>query len=241
MSNDRDRKGKVRFPNISDERKREAKQEHAGPATPRSTKTKSGAKPAENVTMQAASDVIDAVPIHPLVLEDGVTHINIDAHARTELGRMLVHKHASKFEHPQFGRFRSVEGFWGFIRDGAKDDKWRYMSGMNARHETRRLGPRYINNFYQIIMEANFFKAEQNEPIKQLLLASTLPFDHYYIFRGKEVSPSDPGLPIRPQIAPWLTRGFEDIRKMLKEGRRPEKPDYSDVYNPSPEPGGSET
>jgi hypothetical protein len=79
-------------------------------------------------------------------------------------------------------------------------------------------------------MEANFYKVDQNEAIKALMLASTLPFDHYYIFRSAEMSDDNPGLPTRPQIAPWITRGFEEIRQLLKDGKRPDKPDYSDVY-----------
>ena len=173
---------------------------------------------------------VHQIPTHPMVLQDGVTHINIDSYAKTELGRMLVHKFPAKFEHPTFGRFKSVEGFWGFIRDGARDDQWRYLSGMPAKRETRNLGPRYITNFHQIIMEANFYKVDQNEAIKALMLASSLPFDHYYIFRSDEMADDNPGLPTRPQIAPWLIRGFEEIRQLLKDGKRPEKPDYSDVY-----------
>lgn len=236
MLSDRERKGRVRFPNISEERRREATQEQSDTGSSAQDNTRTGAKPAENV-MQAVTDEVQ-VPVHPLVLEDGTTHINIDAFAQTELGRMLVHQFASKFEHPQFGRFRSVEGFWGYVRDNTRDDRWRYVSGMTAKRETRNLGVRWIANFHQIIMEANYFKIEQNDHLKALFVASELPFDHYYIFRGKEAIASDPGFPIRPQIAPWFTRGMESIRTLMKEGRRPDKPDYSDVFNPNPERNG---
>lgn len=234
MYNDRERKGKVRFPNISEDRRREASQSHTAPRTDHTTRT--GGKPAENV-MQAVTEELE-VPTHPLVLDDGRTHINIDAFARTELGRMLVHQFPARFEHPEFGRFRSVEGFWGYVRDRDRDDRWRYVSGMAAKRETRNQGEVWLTDFHQIIMEANFFKIEQNAHIRELLIATDLPFDHYYIFRKKDAAPNNPGFPVRPQIAPWLTRGMDSIRTMLKEGRRPDKPDYSDVFNILPKPEG---
>lgn len=228
MLNDRERKGKrartVSDAHLNDIRMQRAR-EHARKDSPNLPEI----KPAENSAMPAVL-VTPETLIHPLVLQDGVTHINIDAHARTELGRLLLHKLASRFEHPMFGQFKSVEGFWGFIRDGARDDRWRYVSGMAAKYETRKLGPRYIANIHQIIMEANFYKVEQNETIRSLMVASTLPFDHYYIFRSPEMAEDNPGVPIRPQIAPWLTRGFEEIRTLLQFGKRPDRPDYTDVY-----------
>lgn len=231
MRNNRDKKSKSHYPIVSDAHTNDINQHYANVVeTGANTTTTPGKKPAENTHMNAVAAEIPAITIHPMVLQDGVSHINIDAHGRTELGRMLVHKYLARFEHPTFGRFNSVEGFWGFIRDGARDDRWRYLSGMAAKRETRDLGKRYVANFHQIIMEANFFKVEQNEAIRALMMASTLPFEHYYIFRSAEMAPTDPGVPTRPQIAPWLTRGFDDIRKMLLAGKRPEKPDYSDVF-----------
>lgn len=230
MFSDRERKGRTRF-HVSDQHGEDAREQRAAHRnrTARS-KTTPDTKSVERSEMNAVLEKPLVIPTHPLVLQDGVTHINIDSYAKTELGRMLVHKFSARFEHPTFGRFKSIEGFWGFIRDGARDDRWRYVSGMTAKRETRNLGPRYIANFHQIIMEANFFKVEQNETIKELMLASTLPFEHYYIFRSKEMTADDPGVPTRPQIAHWLTQGFEDIRQLLRDGKRPVKPDYSDIY-----------
>lgn len=248
MLNDRERKGRTRF-HVSDQHGDDARQQRVShrdrhPRTIKTPDPKSVEKTEMNAVLekpQAVEPTLQAIPTHPMVLQDGVTHINIDAYAKTELGRMLVHKFSARFEHPTFGRFKSVEGFWGFIRDGARDDRWRYVSGMTAKRETRNLGSRYVANFHQIIMEANFFKVSQNEAIKELMMASTLPFEHYYIYRSEEMTPDNPGVPTRPQIASWLTRGFEDIRKMLLNGTRPEKPDYSDVYFTPGESSDSET
>ncbi|BDD79564.1 hypothetical protein [Burkholderia phage FLC9] len=230
MLNDREKKLRTRRRMVSEQHQLDV--EHAQPRERTNTRTKSGEKPAEKSmnTVIESNDQQVHVPVHPLVLEDGVKHINIDTYAKTDLGKMLVHKYPAPFEHPKFGRFRSVEGFWGYIRTGAREDRWRYLSGMPAKRETRNLDKRWIKNFHQIIMEANFHKVNQNEDIKKLMLASTLPFDHYYIFRSEQMKPDDPGLPTRPQIASWLCEGFEDIRRLLREGKQPEVPDYEDVY-----------
>lgn len=230
MFNDREKKLRPRYPMISNQH-HDDRSRRVGDRSVARTKTTPGKKPEGKQRMNVAVGTPDQdIAIHQMVLHDGLTHINIDSHAKTELGRMLVHKYPSKFEHPTFGRFKSIEGFWGYIRDGARDDRWRYVSGMSAKRETRALGPRFIANFHQIIMEANFLKVEQNETVRALMIASTLPFEHYYIFRSEEMSPDNPGVPTRPQIASWLTRGFEEIRTMLIKGTRPEKPDYSDIY-----------
>jgi hypothetical protein len=237
MYNDREKKLRTRRRVISEQHQLDV--DHAKPRERTyNTKTMPGEKPAEK-SMTAVIETKDQqveVPTHPLVLEDGVKHINIDTYAKTELGRMLVHKFPAKFEHPTFGRFRSIEGFWGFIRTGAREDRWRYLSGMPAKRETRNLDKRWIKNFHQIIMEANFYKVSQNDEIKKLMLASTLPFDHYYIFRSEKMTDNDPGLPTRPQIATWLCAGFEEIRTLLRAGKQPVTPDYSDVYLGSDEP-----
>jgi hypothetical protein len=44
--------------------------------------------------------------------EDGVTHINIYSKGKTELGRWLTNFSYSPFNHPEYGKFLSMEGFW---------------------------------------------------------------------------------------------------------------------------------
>ena len=174
-------------------------------------------------------------PTHPHQLEDGKTHINIDARGQTELGRMLVHTFKSNMIHPTFGPFNSIEGFWAYIRSNVKSDRdrFRYVSGTTAKRESRIKDPRYIQNFHDIIIEANYFKILQNEKLKKLFIESTLPFDSYYIFHSKE-SKATEGMLVRPQIHSWLMPGFEKIRRMIREERQFGRVNYGDLIDPQP-------
>ena len=45
-------------------------------------------------------------------LNDGVDHINIYSRGKTQLGRMLSNFYLSPFNHPVYGGFNTVEGFY---------------------------------------------------------------------------------------------------------------------------------
>lgn len=152
---------------------------------------------------------------------DGITHINIDKKGRTELGRQLTHMSRSSFSHPEFGPFQSIEGFIGFIRSGAKDDQFHYVHGMNARFRAKNQDSDFILGFREIVMEANYLKITQNEFLLQLFRQSELPFDHYYLL--------DSGRPVKPRNAEWIIPGFEELRRLIREGKPHPKVDYSGI------------
>ena len=155
--------------------------------------------------------------------DDGVTHINIDQSANTSLGRSLSHFYDSPFIHPHFGPFNSMEGFWHYIKTIEADDRLRTLDAPDAHVLGKSLTTRLVKNFYAYINEANFYKIEQNEQIKKWMVESELPFDYYYLF-GTAM------LPIRPVSAIPLIEGFTEIRKMLKENRRPPTIDYTQFF-----------
>lgn len=152
---------------------------------------------------------------------DGVTHINIFSKGKTELGRRLSHFDKSPFIHPYFGPFNSMEGFWYYIRAVKPDDKLRMLIGHEAKFYGRELESRFLPNFQTIIMDANYQKIMQNPEIKDLMIESTLPFDHYYTFGSYNAIKQ-----VRLQQFSWLVEGFEQIRRKLKNGETFEKLDY---------------
>lgn len=169
---------------------------------------------------------------HPYADEDGPagTHINIDSRAKTDMGKMLTHLYESKFVHPEFGPFQSMEGFWAYVRNNGSGNQFRTMHGMTARRASQKVKSRKIDFFYEIILEANFEKITQNtEGLADMLKESTLPFDHYYVFgpRGAELGAD--GHLIRPPVAEMMIKMMTEIRDHLKAGTRPPKPDYVDV------------
>lgn len=143
--------------------------------------------------------------------KDGVDHINIHSMGRTQLGKLLSHFAHTPFTHPYFGPFYSIEGFWYFARSGFVESRMRYLSGFRAKQVGKELPYHRYKDFKEDIIAANYQKIIQNEHIRELVIASDLPFDHYYTFGPNS-------LHVTPKSTSWLVEGFEDIRAALKEG-----------------------
>ncbi len=175
-----------------------------------------------NKPMQQASTVyLD----RPIPHDDGVTHINTHHKGKHELGRMLSHYYEAPYTHPYFGPFECNEGLWHYLKDGYRDDVFRNLNGhqakLRARHKMNsgQYANKSIPNVTQVMLLANYAKIMQHPEIKELLMASTLPFDHYYLHGPGE-------LPIRPRGSEWLPNIFADLRKMFNEGTEPVEPNY---------------
>lgn len=153
--------------------------------------------------------------------KDNITHLNIYSRGVSRVGRLLSHFTYSPFVHPQYGPFNSMEGFWYYLKaaDGCRGlDQMRVLSGRDAKRQGKMLPIQRRARFKAAIIEANFHKVMQNAELKALLLESTLPFDHYYLFEpqvpdGQELPPP---VFIRPPGFGWLVEGFEGIRQELK-------------------------
>lgn len=158
-------------------------------------------------------------PVEPLEAKledvDGSDHINIASTGATELGRLLTHFAYTPFIHPIYGPFKTMEGFWHYIKSEERDDAFRAMTGGKAKAYAK--GKKTVKrpNFIAIIKEANFHKIEQTEGLKELLVASTLPFKYYYFFGDEKVQ-------IVPTHAAWLCQIFEELRTICREGKRTE-------------------
>lgn len=146
---------------------------------------------------------------------DGVHHINIWENADTELGVGLSHMTDAPFEHPEFGPFASVEGFWQWLRDASHDDRHRTTHGRAARNGSRDKEICFVDNFRYKIMMANWYKVQTYDYFKDELKKSELPFEMYYVFKEEN------GIKVRPSPAYWLIAGFEEIRRAVKEDREP--------------------
>lgn len=152
--------------------------------------------------------------------DDGVTHINIWLYGNTHLGRQIAHFYHRRFVHPVLGPFNSMEGLWHYVKTEEKDDALRKLYGIKAKDYGNKLTKKWVPNFKRIIIAANYFKIEQFEDLKELMLNSTLPFRMYYYH-------DHDGVLIEPEEYKWLVEGFEEVRQMFKEGRCPEELDYS--------------
>jgi hypothetical protein len=152
---------------------------------------------------------------------DGKTLINIYSKGLTPLGRALTHFAKTPFVHPKYGNFNSMEGFWHWFKSVERSDILRELSGAAALNFGRTQTVHHLATFPEEIMEANRHKVDQHPRIKEMLIESTLPFDHYYYYGD-----GDKYVLIRPHCHNWLCRGFDDIRSDLKgEARKVIIPD----------------
>lgn len=144
--------------------------------------------------------------------DDGRTHINISVTGATELGQKLTHFGAMPFIHPIYGPFKTMEGFWHYIKCEEADDLFRTHSASRAKSHAKLKNTVFRENFIGIINEANFYKIEQTPGLKDLMVASTLPFAYYYLFGPEQIQ-------VFPKQAEWLCQGFEEIRRLMKAGK----------------------
>ena len=165
--------------------------------------------------IQVKKQRTDVLPNLETIGEDGVDHINIWEYAQTELGKCLSHDVAIGFIHPVVGRFKSIVGFFNYIRSEERDDRLRQLSSKVANTHFKKLTPVKVPGFKALVMDANWLKVQQNPALKAALMESTLPFDCWYTYKRKD------GVRQRPAIAFWIVPGFTEIRNALLENREP--------------------
>ena len=161
--------------------------------------------------------------------QDDVTHINIHHKGKSKLGRELSHYNTAHFVHPWFGPFETIEGLWHYLKDGCRDDVFRNLNGHKSKQRYRMKNQqgtyqnKTIPNVAEVILLANYAKIEQNPSIRDALIASTLPFDQYFLQDGSK-------WPIRPRGSEWVVTLFEDLRKNFQDGTTPKQLDYKELF-----------
>jgi predicted NAD-dependent protein-ADP-ribosyltransferase YbiA (DUF1768 family) len=142
---------------------------------------------------------------------DDIDHINIYSKGKSELGRLLSNFANTPFVLPEDGKFASIEGYWYWLLcEPNQREQLRCLHGFEAKKLGREL-PRRCDMESEIlfrtkICNAILEKISQNLNIKELMITSVLPFDHYYVYDGKMVRTK----------YDWLVRFFEKVRIELK-------------------------
>lgn len=151
------------------------------------------------------------ITIRPVPQDDGYTHVNTHAVARTKLGRLLSLSHnvGEPINHPILGPFRTVENMWCYLNTGGTRDKIRTMEPQVARNFSR-LSPKFsCDKFRELIIDATILKLQSNSHYTQMMADNDLPFDHYYL-NGEE------RLPIRPPHSGLYIGILEDVSRILR-------------------------
>lgn len=143
--------------------------------------------------------------------EDGVDHINISNQAKTDLGQSLSQDVFIEFEHPVFGKFNTVTGFWYYISSSDRNNECRALNSNKLRRMFNDVKLPSIKNFRAIILEAYWLKIKQHEAIQHELLKTELPLDCHFI-------KTDGTTRTRPKNYRWLLQGLNDMRNALKKG-----------------------
>lgn len=179
-------------------------------------KTVPKAQPKKKAPAKKSSDPVSITSIAHL---DGVDHINVDNNfAKTDLGKLIAPFAKTPFEHPEYGPFFSLEGFWHWIRSAEPNeikDEIRSLHGKRAHAFGRKLTEQntcILPDFRELVMNAMYYKIidRNNSHLYDQFVASDLPFKFYYLYGIKK-------LEINPDYARWFCDGVEQIRKHLKQ------------------------
>ncbi|ATN92890.1 hypothetical protein QGX11_gp127 [Pseudomonas phage PPSC2] len=116
---------------------------------------------------------------------DGVDHVNVYSKGRTELGQLLTNFADTPFRHPEHGWFRTVEGFWYWLKTGMQYEQLRNVSGWEAKMLGKKWPSVELEHFDQKIKTALRAKLVQHPNILTMLIDNELPLAHYYVMQGR--------------------------------------------------------
>lgn len=118
----------------------------------------------------------------PVPDEDGDKHINIWTKGRTALGRKLSNLSRYGFLHEDHGWFECLEGYWYWLVTGCRHEQFKQMHGFDAKSIGSKMERIEMPDFQERFKEGMRLRLEQNADIRNELLQSTLPFEHYYVY-----------------------------------------------------------
>lgn len=101
--------------------------------------------------------------------EDGITHINAYSKGKTKLGRMLSNMSDIGIDHPEYGKFKTLEGFYWWLKTGRETDFFRTGSGFECRNLGQELSEFYVDFDIKIMCRGIIFKILSNIELLQLV------------------------------------------------------------------------
>lgn len=122
---------------------------------------------------------------------DGTTHINVYSKGKTEVGRLASNFAHTPFNHPDHGRFASIEGLWYWLTSTRDDrDQLRELHGAAAKSLGRQLMSSSWVLDHRVHVEAGLTaKAATYPEIEETLKAAGLPLMHYYVCYDGQLIP----------------------------------------------------
>jgi hypothetical protein len=114
-----------------------------------------------------------------LVENDGVDHINVDCAARTMLGILLHNGAYSPMALPDYGRFVSISGFWGWYVTGKRHEVFRMLHSDAPMDAISALSVVYDPSLGSAVTQAMRCKLDQNLTLKEMFDLNQLPLVRY--------------------------------------------------------------
>lgn len=145
---------------------------------------------------------------------DGIDHINIYTRGKTRLGRLITNLSDVPVTHPTYGRFRTAEGLWFYLKSGKAHEELRAMSGFEVKRYARGLVNVWNKEFQAEFKQGLKQKILDHSELRDLFVESTLPFTHYYVYESKrpDVEPKV----VVPKDSVWMIEYIEALREELK-------------------------
>ena len=150
---------------------------------------------------------------------DGIDHINIYSKGKTELGRFLTNFSNHPVSTPM-GNFKSVEGYWYFLKTDCVADELRDANGIEAKKLGKELVEKYgaidnfpTDDFKKSIIAAIKNKIESNPKFKTQLIQNDLPLAHYFYWGDEQRGFKVTNLPQHD----WVVDGIEMIAASYKQ------------------------
>jgi hypothetical protein len=145
-------------------------------------------------------------------MTDGVDHINIYSKGETKLGRDLSNFAALSVSTLD-GPFASLESYWYWLScpPTPEREKLRHLTGYEAKSLGRALrGNDYSTDplFKLKIVHAMVGKLLMHPALCEAFRESTLPFRHYYVYGGGEVTPEN---------GQWVVEIWETLRRLMRD------------------------
>ena len=151
---------------------------------------------------------------------DGIDHINIYTKGETKLGRDLTNLSNVGFTYPDYGTFKSMEGFWYYYLTGCQFRELTNTNGFQSKSLGKTLKEFRVDKegltegHKEVLKEGIRCKLRQNKHLLEDLISSDLPFSHYYYYGSKD----NPKVYYLPQFD-WIVDEITRIREICKQWR----------------------
>jgi len=149
---------------------------------------------------------------------DGVDHINVHTWSKTPLGKLLAAEADCRFQHPEFGPFRSINAFYFWVTHVNVPDEIRDAYGTKMQQRFGRFKVRQIGNLNELVIGAHIAKISQNVALIKMLRDCILPFTCYYTNKA--------GLIIEVPARQPLLQFLEEYRAYIQRGCKPSEFSY---------------